>query len=317
MDTFQGYDNVIGFMIGNEVVAKETDSPAAPYVKAATRDMKAYRDSKGYRKIPIGYSAADILELRPMLQDYLTCGGNSSDNIEFFGLNSYSWCGDSNYNLSTYNQVEEEGHDFPVPIFFSETGCIVPPHRTWGDQDAIFGPEMVNDFSGAIAYEWINEENLYGLISYGGDPAAGDVVRSGVPTPVVPDFDNLKSKWATLTPTGVSLAAYKPTDISTRACPSSTPGGWWQVNGNVQLPTLGQSMGADATYTTMPSATSDPTDDSGVTADNATSTSTSSAAASGDAGDKGDDDSAASFDKQVTVMGASLAAIILGVCLML
>ena len=33
------------------------DSPAAPYVKAAARDLKAYRDSKGYRKIPIGYSA--------------------------------------------------------------------------------------------------------------------------------------------------------------------------------------------------------------------------------------------------------------------
>lgn len=32
-------------------------SGAAPYVKAAVRDIKAYRDSKNYRKIPIGYSA--------------------------------------------------------------------------------------------------------------------------------------------------------------------------------------------------------------------------------------------------------------------
>ena len=32
-------------------------SAAAPYVKAAARDVKAYRDSKKYRKIPIGYSA--------------------------------------------------------------------------------------------------------------------------------------------------------------------------------------------------------------------------------------------------------------------
>jgi len=33
------------------------NSIAAPYVKAAARDMKAYRNSKGYRNIPVGYSA--------------------------------------------------------------------------------------------------------------------------------------------------------------------------------------------------------------------------------------------------------------------
>lgn len=32
-------------------------SDAAPYLKAAVRDVKAYRESKNYRKIPIGYSA--------------------------------------------------------------------------------------------------------------------------------------------------------------------------------------------------------------------------------------------------------------------
>ena len=32
-------------------------SIVAPYVKAAVRDVKAYRDSKNYRKVPIGYSA--------------------------------------------------------------------------------------------------------------------------------------------------------------------------------------------------------------------------------------------------------------------
>lgn len=37
-------------------------SNAAPYVKAAVRDMKAYRDSKNYRKIPIGYSAGIIYQ---------------------------------------------------------------------------------------------------------------------------------------------------------------------------------------------------------------------------------------------------------------
>lgn len=85
MDEFIKYDNTFGFFVGNEIIAINNQSLAAPYIKAATRDLIAYREARGYRKAPIGYSAADIAELRPMLQDYLTCGGNASENIEFFG----------------------------------------------------------------------------------------------------------------------------------------------------------------------------------------------------------------------------------------
>lgn len=57
MDEFQQFDNTAGFFVGNEVLTSTGDSSAAPYVKAAARDMKAYRNSKGYRNIPVGYSA--------------------------------------------------------------------------------------------------------------------------------------------------------------------------------------------------------------------------------------------------------------------
>lgn len=46
---------------------------------------------KGYRKIPIGYTAADVATLRPMLQNYLACGKDSSQAHDFFGLNAYEW----------------------------------------------------------------------------------------------------------------------------------------------------------------------------------------------------------------------------------
>lgn len=58
MDAFHNYDNLAGFFVGNEVLTTAETSVAAPYVKAAARDMKAYRDAQGYRKIPVGYTAA-------------------------------------------------------------------------------------------------------------------------------------------------------------------------------------------------------------------------------------------------------------------
>ncbi|UKZ64439.1 uncharacterized protein TrAtP1_005656 [Trichoderma atroviride] len=268
MDAFEKYDNILGFFIGNENIATKDDSPTAPYLKAAARDMKAYRDAQGYREIPVGYSAADILELRPALQDYLTCGGNSSEIVDFFSLNSYSWCDPSTYVGSTYNMLEEYAKDFPVPIFFSETGCIIPGPRLWDDQDAVFGPKMVNDWSGSIVYEWIQEENSYGIITYGppdqpaGPNVEGGFLRKGTPQPKSPDFPNLKSKWATISPSGVSKSAYDPDSVSTRACPKSSAGSWWEVDGDVKLPTLGQVLAVSpkATTTLLSTGTSTPTD---------------------------------------------------------
>jgi 1,3-beta-glucanosyltransferase GAS1 len=256
MDTFAKYDNTLGFFVGNEIIALNNQSNVSPFIKASARDMKAYRDAKGYRKFPIGYSAADIAELRPMLQDYLTCGGNSSEIIDFFALNSYEWCGNTNFKESGYVNLQNMAKDFPVPIFFSETGCITAPPRLFQDQAAIFGPEMVNDWSGSLVYEWIQEANQYGLIQYGppvdvtvvASNVKGGFTRAGTPTPIQPDFDNLKSQWATLSPTGVALSAYDTKAVSTRACPASTAGGWL-VNGNVRLPSLGETFKGSFTPT--------------------------------------------------------------------
>lgn len=44
MDVFHSYDNLGGFFVGNEVLTSPETDVAAPYVKAAASDMKAYRD---------------------------------------------------------------------------------------------------------------------------------------------------------------------------------------------------------------------------------------------------------------------------------
>jgi hypothetical protein len=213
MDVFQKYDNLAGFWIGNEVINTETGSIAAPYIKAATTDMKSYMADKSYRQIPIGYSAADIAELRPMLQNYLACGSQPNQIIDFFGLNSYEWCGDATYQSSGYENLQAMSEGYNIPIFFSETGCIIPAPRTFADQAAIFGPDMIDTWSGAIIYEWVQEVNDYGLVTY-----PNGQIYSGAPIPLQPDYNNLANQWKNINPTGVSEASYSPS-LSPPACP--------------------------------------------------------------------------------------------------
>ncbi|MCJ1314248.1 hypothetical protein MMC25_007928 [Agyrium rufum] len=317
LDEFQQYDNVAGVFVGNEVVDAANGSDASPYIKAATRDVKAYRDSKGYRQIPVGYSAADISELRPMLQNYLTCGGNSSENIDFFSLNAYEWCGDATFTTSGYSQLQAAAQNYPIPIFFSETGCNTVPPRTFEDQAAILGPEMDNTWSGAIIYEWLEEANNYGLISYGPPAAAtatgavGGYTRSGTPTPVSPDFTNLQNQWATLTPSGVKLSDYSASAsaLSAPPCPMSSAGGWL-VQGNPALPTLGQTLDRADTTTAGSAGTAGAT---GTGTGTGTATGSAATASSSSAsGSTNSKPNSTSGGREIAGMSIALVAVMLG-----
>ncbi|ORY13888.1 Glucanosyltransferase, partial [Clohesyomyces aquaticus] len=223
VDGFQKYDNLLAFIAGNEVINDASSSAAALYVKASIADMKAYRDLMQYRKIPIGYSAADVTSLRQNTQNYFDCG-SSAVAAEFFSYNYYGWCNDSSFTKSGYDQLYNEANGFDVPIFLSETGCI-NDSRDFSDQVAMLGRQMNDRFSGNIIYEWSEESNGYGLVSYKGDT----VSKMG-------DYTQLSSQWATLTPAGVKESAYNPS-LTRRACPSSKAS-VWEVKGDA-LPTLG------------------------------------------------------------------------------
>ncbi|KAF3920147.1 hypothetical protein AA313_de0203506 [Arthrobotrys entomopaga] len=245
LDNFAGYPNLGGVFVGNEIITRSNGSFAAPYIKAAVRDIKAHMKDKKYsRIIPTGYSAADIAELRPNLQNYLACGTDDSVNIDFFGLNAYEWCGEAtDFHVSGYDMLFKNATDYPVPIFFSETGCNVPAPRTFKDQFSILGPDMDTAWSGAIIYEWIQEDNNYGLVDYGkADPKTaigGDTwARGGKPTPLS-DFSVLKTVWASVKPSGVSLNKYTATN-GPISCPASTSG-VWNVDPTSALPSLGQT----------------------------------------------------------------------------
>jgi hypothetical protein len=189
-----------------------------------------------------------------MLQNYLACGSNSSEAIDFYALNAYEWCGQSTYEQSGYAGLIKQVTDvkYNIPIFLSETGCVEPENRDFADQEAIFGSEMTPNWSGAIIYEWIQEANKYGIVTYGPkvDPASPNAPpdgfpRSGTPIPKQPDFSNLSSRWKTLNPTGVKMSEYNPS-LTAPPCPDATSG-TWEVDPKSGLPTLGQTYNAQAT----------------------------------------------------------------------
>jgi len=124
IDSLSKYKNVIGFFAGNENVSANNQTAAAAYVKAAVRDTKGYIQSQGYRKtLGVGYATADVPS-RNELAHYFACEPGNSGNrtqIDFWGYNVYSWCGNSSYTESSYDERVKFFSDYPVPVFFQST----------------------------------------------------------------------------------------------------------------------------------------------------------------------------------------------------
>ena len=79
--------------------------------------MKNYIARNSPRKIPVGYSAADDLRYRVSLSKYLECG-DEMGVVDFYGVNSYQWCGEQTYQSSGYNILVDDYKDYSLPVFF-------------------------------------------------------------------------------------------------------------------------------------------------------------------------------------------------------
>jgi hypothetical protein len=164
VDELVKYSNVIGFFAGNEVSNANNNTGASAYVKAAARDTKAYIKSKNYRWMGVGYAANDDKPIRDQIAGYFNCGP-TSDSIDFFGYNIYSWCGDSTFEASGYNRLIEFFKDYSVPMFFAEYGCNLPnggAGRIFDETTALYVNNMTEVVNGGIVYEYFQAENDYG-----------------------------------------------------------------------------------------------------------------------------------------------------------
>ena len=243
IDAFAQYDNLLAINVGNEVINDGKTSTSAPFIKAAVRDLKAYRDARGYRKVPISYSSADLLDLRLVTANYLACG-DGADTIDLYGMIVYSWCGNSSYYESGYDKLYTEFQDLNIPSLFSETGCNTVSPRDFSEVATMLGTVFPATFSGVVVYEWTQEANDYGLVEYSGSD------NTGFPS-TLDDYNALKTVYHDANPASTSKAAYTASN-SPPSCPTSDSS--WLVAPTGGLPTIAalkaETITARTTYTT-------------------------------------------------------------------
>lgn len=162
VDEMAQFPNTLGFFAGNEVSNSKNTTGASAFVKAAVRDMKRHIKAKNYRAIGVGYATNDNSDIRVNMAAYFSCGSAEEDSIDFWGYNVYSWCGNSTYGKSGYDQRTEEFRDFPVPVFFAEYGCNAAQPRQFTEVQALYGDNMTSVWSGGIVYMYYQEANNYG-----------------------------------------------------------------------------------------------------------------------------------------------------------
>lgn len=208
IDAFHNYTNILGFFAGNEVTNQVSNTNASAFVKAAVRDSKAYIKAKGYRSIPVGYSANDDTDIRDSLADYFACGSDE-ERTDFFGINMYEWCGSSSYSKSGYSTITNQYKNLGIPLFFSEYGCNKVQPRRFQEVGTIYGDDMTGVWSGGIVYMYFQEDNDYGLVSVSGDEVS-----------TLSDFSYYLEEIAKVSPS----AEYSSTasNSSSTSCPTST-----------------------------------------------------------------------------------------------
>ncbi|ORY73679.1 Glucanosyltransferase-domain-containing protein [Protomyces lactucae-debilis] len=213
VDAFKKYPNVLGFFAGNEVINDAPTVGTAPWIKAVIRDVKQYIAAQSTRAIPVGYSSTDVPGSRYKFPEYLNCG-NASTRADFIGTNVYSYCGDSSFTQSGYDQLVAGFSDLTIPLFMSEFGCNQfagdqSKGRAFSEVATIYSKEMTSVFSGGLVYEYTQEVNNYGLVTIGSN---GQVSA-------LPDFYNLQKQYAALK---LDKSAPGTSKTTAPACPGNS-----------------------------------------------------------------------------------------------
>ena len=230
--------------------------------QAVQRDLKNYIAKHSSRVIPVGYSAADVREVLEDTWAYLQCAIDGNDNdvsrSDFFGLNSYSWCGpQATFESAGYNDLVSMFEKTTIPVFFSEYGCNTPAPRVFNEVQALYGPQMTV-LSGGLVYEFTEEPSEFGLINVNSNGSASLLV----------DYDNLQSQMAKLNVSLLQSSNAAATQAKPPACsagvvssstfganfklPSTPSGAQDLINNGLSNPQQGKIVSVQNTQVPMP-----------------------------------------------------------------
>ncbi|EAT83686.2 hypothetical protein SNOG_08518 [Parastagonospora nodorum SN15] len=212
VENFKNFPNTLGFFAANEVMNDLNTAKYNPqYIRAVQRDLKNYIKKHASRKIPVGYSAADVREILQDTWAYMQCDHNDdASSSDFFGLNSYSWCGgDATLQSSGYQDLANMFNQSAIPVFYSEYGCNKVQPRVFTEVPALYGTEMTA-LSGGLVYEYSQEEQDYGLVQ----------VNSNGSVTLRTDYDNLQGQYNKLDTGLLESTNPSSTSIKAPACAS-------------------------------------------------------------------------------------------------
>ncbi len=163
------YPNLLGFIVGEDVVAIIRTDASRPYVKAAIRDTKAYIRQKNYRPIPVGYISSIYSRVgftEETIFSYFDCG-NQSDAVDFLGVN---WPTSQNFT-SPYFDATSLLSNYSVPVFMASYGWssdnglgsgLVPSHRNFAQIQTLFSEAMSSVWSGGLIYQFMGQHGTDG-----------------------------------------------------------------------------------------------------------------------------------------------------------
>lgn len=210
VENFKDFPNTLAFFSANEVMNDMSTAEFNPmYIRAVQRDLKNYIKKHSSRYIPVGYSAADVREILQDTWAYMQCDHeDDASSSDFFGLNSYSWCGgDATFQSSGYVDLVNMFKDSAIPVFYSEYGCNKVTPRVFTEVETLYGENMTA-LSGGLVYEYSQEEADYGLVVINGNGS----ISLGV------DYDNLQKQYNNLDLSLLESAQSSSTSIKAPEC---------------------------------------------------------------------------------------------------
>lgn len=204
------------------------DQKTAPGVKAAVRDLKAYRNARGYRPIPLVFVVLPYKQTRTELAEYLGCGGDA-ESIDVFALEVMGWCDpDVFYGGSlSYDTILDDFKDYHLPVIFRSTchaALDEPPE--FANFRTMLSQRFAETFSGVAMEQWFGSD-LSGLVKYpeNEEEAQSRETRSS--------YEFLSSVLSTITISGTARDRYTPS-VTAIECEESV---YYRV-GSKDLPTL-------------------------------------------------------------------------------